>query len=127
MEAQAARRRQTRWIVRGLAAVALLVPFALAGAHAVLVSGQDRLDHLESDVDAARARYAESRLQVAELEAPERIVREAKDRLGMVQPDRVIYLSPDPALVAAVGGASDGVGSGDASSDPAPTPDGGRR
>lgn len=98
------RRLRAAMVVGGVMAGMLL--FALAAFHAVLVSNQVRLDDLEASVADAQARYAASRLEVAELEAPERIVAEAQ-RIGMVTPPDVTYLSPS----AAVG-----------SSEPAPAP-----
>ena len=41
-----------------------------------------------------RQRYDRLRLQVAELEAPERVVAAAQQRLGMVPAPGVTYLSP---------------------------------
>lgn len=80
--------------------------FALAAFHAMLASGQADLDRIELQVSDAQARYEALRLQVAELEAPSRIVREAQERLGMVPPPGVTYLTPSEASVDAVGQAA---------------------
>jgi len=80
--------------------------FALAASHALLASGQAKLDALNAEVDDAQARYQSLRLDVAELEAPDRIVREAQERLGMVPPPEVTYLSPSAALADEVGTAA---------------------
>lgn len=108
------RRMRAALVAGGVLAGVLL--FAVAAFHAVLVSGQVRLDDLEAQVADAQARYASARLDVAELEAPERIVAEATARLGMVTPPGVTYLAPsgavaapsEPASEATAAGAGDG-------------------
>lgn len=109
-----ARQRRARLVAFGGGLVLVVSLLATAASHALLVSGQAHLDALQGRVDEAQARYSRARLQVAELEAPERIVREAQERLGMVPPPRVTYLSPSGAVAAEVG-------AGDVS-EPAPTP-----
>jgi hypothetical protein len=86
----------------GLVAVGLL---GLAGLHAVLATDQVKLDRLEAQVAAERDRFAARRLQVAELEAPQR-VRRAASRLGLVAPPAggTVYLVPSDATVRAVDG-----------------------
>jgi cell division protein FtsB len=82
--------------VLGVALTSLLFVglFALAGAHTVLVQGQLRLDRLDAELAAERARYQQLRLQVAERESPHRVVAVAQERLGMVPPAELVYLSP---------------------------------
>lgn len=89
------RRLRAAMVAGGVLAGLLL--FALAAFHAVLVGNQLRIDELESRVADAQARYSASRLEVAELEAPERVVAEAQ-RLGMVAPPEVTYLTPSAGL-----------------------------
>jgi hypothetical protein len=72
----------------------------------MLASGQADLDRVEQQVSDAQARYESLRPQVAELEAPSRIVREAQERLGMVPPPGVTYLTPSEATTEAVGEAA---------------------
>lgn len=72
----------------------------------MLASGQAHLDQLEAQVNDARARYESLRLDVAELEAPNRIVLEAQTRLGMVPPAGVTYLQPSEAVTGEVGRAA---------------------
>jgi cell division protein FtsL len=69
--------------------------FALAVVHTLLVQGQIRLDRLDADVAEQQASYQRLRLDVGQLESPERIVAEAESRLGMVSPAELIYLSPE--------------------------------
>jgi hypothetical protein len=109
-----ARQRRARLLAFGGGFALLVSLLGTAASHALLVSGQAHLDDLHGRVAEAQARYSRTRLHVAELEAPERIVRQAQDRLGMIPPPRVTYLSPSRAVAAEVG-------SGDAN-EPAPTP-----
>lgn len=104
--AAARRRRRLRamLVLSGIVMTGSL--FALAGFHAMLASGQADLDRIEQRVSDAQARYEGLRLQVAELEAPSRIVREAQERLGMVPPPGVTYLTPSQAATEAVGQAA---------------------
>jgi cell division protein FtsL len=68
--------------------------FGLAVCQAIMAQNQMRLDRLDRDVADAQARYQRLRLRVAELESPGRIVAAAQERLGMVPPESVRYLSP---------------------------------
>lgn len=81
-------------------AVVLLALFALAAAHALLISGQVRLDDARRQLAADTEDVHRLRLRVAELEAPSRVLDVARDRLGMVEPVEVGYIS---ALGADVG------------------------
>ncbi|HEX6235968.1 MAG TPA: cell division protein FtsL [Acidimicrobiales bacterium] len=69
--------------------------FAVAVTHTLLIESQVELDTLDQKVAAEQARYESLRVDVAELESPERIMREARDRLGMVPPEDVGWLTPD--------------------------------
>jgi cell division protein FtsL len=101
--AQLARQRRARLVLALVVAAVVGSVFALAGAHAYLVSGQGQLDRLNAEVAEARSHYSQARLQVAELGAPARIVRVAQDRLGMVPPAGVRYLAPSNELALQVG------------------------
>ena len=79
-----------------LTAVVFAVLLAVAVAHTVLVEGQVRLDELDRQLVQEQTRYQELRQEVAELEAPNRIVGAAKEQ-GMVTPDDLIYLQPPAA------------------------------
>jgi hypothetical protein len=69
--------------------------FCVAVSHALLIGGQARVDDLDQQVAAEQARYEELRRDVAELEAPQRILSEATDELGMVPGGDPVWLSPD--------------------------------
>ena len=79
------------------ASVLLMVAAGLLGLVAWQVSlaqGQFELEGLRSKAAAEQDRYERLRLRAAELEAPARVVSEAQERLGMVPPAGVTYLSP---------------------------------
>jgi len=101
-------RRRARALLVIVGGVMVASLFALAAFHAMLASGQAQLDHLDAKVSDAQAKYEHLRLDVAELEAPSRIVREAQERLGMVPPPGVTYLTPSAAASAEVGQAAAG-------------------
>lgn len=80
----------------GLWAGALLFTVVLGGnvsVHASTTQGQFDLERLRASARQREAGYQQLRLEVAELQAPDRIVAEAR-RLGMVEPARVTYLTP---------------------------------
>lgn len=63
----------------------------------LLVQTQSRLDELNGQIETQEHLADQHRLQLAELEAPGRIVDEATQRLGMVEPSEVLYLRHEPA------------------------------
>lgn len=87
--------------------LAFAIAFAVVACQVLLVQGQERLDTLDSSIDAGRGRHQELRLEVAELESPERIVAAATE-LGMVTPPEVLYLTPAPRQVVADDGPDGG-------------------
>lgn len=78
-----------------LTVLAFVALFAVAVSHALLIENQATVDELDKDVAAAQARYEELRLEVAELQSPERIRTEATERLGMVPAGETVWLTPD--------------------------------
>lgn len=85
-------RCRTRLLV-GVAAGAAVLVFGLVSFHVVLSQGQLGLDRLEAQVAKEQTQYQRLRLHVAELEAPDRVVTVAQDRLGMVPAPEVVYLT----------------------------------
>jgi hypothetical protein len=75
--------------------------FGNAVAHSVLVSGQERLDGLNAELQREQARNERLHLRAAELEAPDRIVNAAK-AMGMIPAQETTWLTPsdDPGSVA---------------------------
>ncbi|CAN5569465.1 hypothetical protein BH20ACT2_BH20ACT2_23860 [soil metagenome] len=71
--------------------------FALAVFHTVVLQGQQRLDRLDQQVLDATADYQRSRLAVAQLESPERIVDAALAQ-GLVPADDVTYLNAERVI-----------------------------
>jgi hypothetical protein len=85
---------------RGIAIGAVLTVLALVVAvvfHVVLAQGQLELDKLSSQITQQQQVYEKSRLAVARLSAPERII-DAAARLGLVLP-------PNPPTYLTVEGA----------------------
>lgn len=74
--------------------IVLVALFALAAMHALLIGGQLRLDDLRREHAAEAEEVRRQRLRVAELEAPDRVLEVARERLGMVDPGEVGYLLP---------------------------------
>jgi cell division protein FtsL len=88
------RQRRARLAVTALMALVATGLFGLVALHVLLTQNQFRLDDLRSKATTEEARYQRLRLEVAQLESPERIVADAQQRLGMVEPPSVTYLTP---------------------------------
>jgi cell division protein FtsL len=93
VENQARRRagRRRLLVILGIASAAV-VCLALVALHVLIAENQFRLDRLQEQAATEQASYEKLRLQVAQLEAPARIVSQAEGQLGMVQPASVNYL-----------------------------------
>ena len=82
-------------LASALAAVGL---FGVVTLHVVLTQGQAQLDQLQARADAESIRNGRLTVEIAELEAPARVVEAARGRLGMVPMAAIVYLpSTDPA------------------------------
>jgi cell division protein FtsL len=77
-----------------LTMLAFVALFGVAVCHALLIQGQAGVDELDQRVATAQARYQRLRLQVAELESPQRIAQAARD-MGMVPAGQTVWLTPD--------------------------------
>ncbi|HEU5148924.1 MAG TPA: hypothetical protein VFU19_00415 [Iamia sp.] len=88
-------RRPTGAIVVASLVVVFGVLLATAALNTMLVSGQRDLDRIEAQIREGQQRNQSLRLEVAELESPERIVRAAEAQ-GMVVPDEVTWLTRRP-------------------------------
>lgn len=75
--------------------------FAVAVSHALLIERQARVDDLDARVAEQQARYEELSLEVAQLDSPDRIRREAIEELGMVPAGETVWLTPDEPAPAA--------------------------
>lgn len=71
--------------------------FAVAASHALLIESQGRLDQLDQQVADAQSRYENLQVEVANLEAPPRVLEEAKG-LGMEEPSEVDWVSQSQAV-----------------------------
>ena len=95
-------RRVTR-LITGMLVVAVFAGlFAIVAVRVVLAQGQAEIDQLSESIEAQQAVRQDLRLMVAELEAPAQVVAAARQRLGMVTPLAVTYLTPPPAVPPAV-------------------------
>lgn len=88
-------------------AAASCIAFSLVYLHVVLAQRQFQIDKLNSSVTKAQASYQNLRLHVAQLGSPQQIISTAEGRLGMVQPSKVVYLTP-PAGTSPTGTAGSG-------------------
>ncbi len=86
--------QRPKLVVMGGAAVICLVLLGVVAAHVMLAQSQLRLDRLDNRLAAQVALHQRLELQVAQLESPTRIVSTAQQRLHMVVPSSVTYLSP---------------------------------
>ena len=92
--AEADRRKLVRLVAGTGVAVAALCLFAVVVFHVVLTQNQFRLDALQDQALERQAEYDRLRLEVAQLESPDRIVADAQVRLGMVPAPSITYLTP---------------------------------
>lgn len=86
-----------RRIIWGAVSLAAVVALSVLACQALIAQSQFELARLQSDGATAEDRYDRLRLQVAELESPGRIMATAQERLGMVPPPGVTYLTPVPS------------------------------
>lgn len=105
--ATAVTRRRIAWGVISLIAV---VALAVSACQVLIAQSQFELARLQSDAATAEDRYDRLRLQVAELESPGRIMATAQERLGMVPPPGVTYLTPVPSESATPQGTNSAAG-----------------
>lgn len=73
--------------------VSLVVAFGLVAFHVFLVESQFRLERLETRLEEERQTYGQLRLEAARLKSPERILRLARERFGMTDPEAITYLT----------------------------------
>ena len=110
VEELAALRRRRRVRLGGIVLAVFVIGllFAAVGMHVVLAQNQFRLDRLTTQAATEQAHYQQLRLQVDQLESPQRIIGIAQSRLGMVAPAGVTYLAPAAAGKSAAGAAPSG-------------------
>jgi cell division protein FtsL len=100
-------RRRIAW---GLVSAAGAVALSVSAFQVLIAQSEFELARLQSDAATAEDRFDRLRLQVAELESPARIMATAQERLGMVPPPGVTYLTPLPAESATPAATSSDVG-----------------
>ena len=86
--------RRRRLLACSVAVLAVVCVLGLVVSHVALAQGQFELEKLQGKAAQEQAHYERLRLQVAQLESPSRVVAAAQERLGMVPPPGVTYLSP---------------------------------
>jgi cell division protein FtsL len=86
--------RVGRWRLIALVVAVVAVLFAVVGTNVVLTSGQFRLARLQSEETALANRHLQLELQVAQLDAPGRVMSTAEGKLGLVEPNSITYLDP---------------------------------
>ena len=92
--AVARRLRRVRLATAVAFLTALFGLFGVVGLHVLLAQGQGDVQKLSSQVAEAEEVQRRLRLQVAELEAPAKVVARAREQLGMVSPPTVTPLRP---------------------------------
>jgi hypothetical protein len=124
---QARRRANGRRLLVS-AGIALLGVFCLGlvTLHVLIAENQFTLDRLTQTAATEQASYEKLRLQVAQLEAPARIVSDSEGHLGLVQPGSVTYLpATNPRATNGGGTAQAGPGpAGSGSAGPVTAPQG---
>ena len=96
VEPETRSRRVTRLLTGVLVVAVFAGLFAIVAVRVTLAQGQGEIDRLTESIEAQQAVRQDLRLTVAELEAPAQIVAAARQRLGMVTPVTVTYLTPPP-------------------------------
>jgi len=105
VDREARRRTNRRHVVVSAAFAGIAMVFlALVTLHVLIAENQFRLDQLQQQASAQQERYEKLRLEVAELEAPARIVSAAEGPLGMRQPGSVTYLPAPPTTATPTSG-----------------------
>ena len=94
VEAVPSPRKKLRIATVALSMLATVLLFGLVGFQALIVSNQNTIDEINAAIDTATRTNQRLRLEVGELESPERVRLIAISILGMVEPDTVTYLEP---------------------------------
>jgi hypothetical protein len=92
--APAARRRRSWQVGTVAGGLLFLAMFVIVGAQTLIVQQQRHIDDVNNRITAAEDQAEQLKMDLAELQSPERIVNEARDRLGMVQAPSPVYLLP---------------------------------
>jgi cell division protein FtsL len=90
------RRSGNRLLLVAAGVVLVVAVLAISVSQALQVQTQDRLDELQGQIVVQQQLAEAQRLELAELQSPERIVDTATERLGMLPPDEIVYLRSDP-------------------------------
>ncbi len=122
VDREARRRTNRRHVLVSTAIAGIAVVFlALVTTHVLIAENQFRLDQLQQQASAQQERYEKLQLEVAELEAPARIVSAAEGPLGLRQPGSVTYVPAPPTTAtptSRLAGAGAALGAGPTSAAP---------
>jgi cell division protein FtsL len=99
-----ARRRRARLTITVAASLVAGSLLGVVAINVMIAQDQLRLDRLDAQRNSALAHRGQLQLQVAQLQSPARIVAQAEQRLGMVVPSKLTYLSGNGAPVQTTGG-----------------------
>jgi len=107
------RRRRAGVVIATGVVIVFAVMLGLVAFQAKIAQDQLRIDRMERDLDGAEGQLSRLRLQIAQLQAPERVVAEAQ-KLGLQRPgpDQIRQITPKAEAVGevlAAGGPSLGV------------------
>ena len=83
----AQRRRVVGAISAAAGVLAVVVVFGLVVFHAWIVQNQSSLDRLDRNIAETSSTNQRLRLEIAELESPERVIAYAESTLGMTAPE----------------------------------------
>jgi len=90
----AARRRRTWQVGTVAGGLLFLAMFVIVGAQTLIVQQQQHIDDVNNKIAAAESEAEQLKVDLAELQSPERIVSEAQERLGLVKAPPPVYLQP---------------------------------
>ena len=102
---RAVRRRRAGVVITSVVTSVFVLMLGLVAFQAKIAQNQMKLDRTDRQLQDAETHYSQLRLQVAQLEAPTRVIDEAK-RLGLVRPapEQVKYLTASSGAVGQVAG-----------------------
>lgn len=114
------RSRHARFWVRANVAAVVCAVLLVVGIHAFMAEGQVKLEKIQQRLASEQQQYAQRRLQVAELQAPQSIIQRAAQRGLVVAPTPRAVLVPGGLATDAV--AASGASALDSGATPPPTP-----
>jgi len=88
-------RRERRRLIGFIVAAGILVAlFLIVCAQTLIISQQGHIDSVNRSIASAQSHAEQLRLELAQLQSPQRITSEATSRLGMIPAPTPMYLQP---------------------------------